>query len=189
MIESGIRTQPADASRAVTDEYIKAENLHYKIMRAAQHAQQSLYEMCAGFKEMRNSKLYKELGYSDFEDYCENEVGVTRRQVYIYIYISIVAYATERPDGRLNLYKFPKAKFMPEGEDSRQRTGSQVNYGTARLKGTYSPLLSSHDDCFKKYGVDPVKDKAVIEEWFSTPEPTLEETPEEDNTDDAEVGE
>lgn len=100
-----------------------------------------------------------------------------------------VAYATERPDGRLNLYKFPKAKFKPEGEDSQQRQGSQVNYGTAQLKGTYSPLLSSHDDCFKKYGVDPVKDKAIIDEWFSTPEPTLDDTPEEDNTDDTENGE
>lgn len=56
-------------------------------MRAAQHAQQSLYEMCAGFKEMRDSKLYKELGYSDFGDYCEKEVGITRQQVYRYIAI------------------------------------------------------------------------------------------------------
>lgn len=40
-----------------------------------------------GFKEMRDNKLYKELGYSDFGDYCENEVGVTRQQVYRYIAI------------------------------------------------------------------------------------------------------
>lgn len=41
-----------------------------------------------GFKEMRDSKLYKELGYSNFEDYCEKEVGFTRRQVYRYISIA-----------------------------------------------------------------------------------------------------
>ena len=87
MIISGIRTPPADVNRVVTEEYIKAENLHYKIMRAAQYAQESLYEMCMGFKEMRDSKLYKELGYSSFEDYCEKEVGVSRRQVYRYISI------------------------------------------------------------------------------------------------------
>ena len=47
------------------------------------------------------------------------------------------AYATERPDGLLNLYKFPKVKWMPQGEDSQQRTGSKVSYGTAQLKGSY----------------------------------------------------
>ncbi|HCF83134.1 MAG TPA: phage tail protein, partial [Ruminococcaceae bacterium] len=68
------------------------------------------------------------------------------------------AYYTKRPDGKINLYKFPKTKFMPEGEDSKQQEGSNVSYGTANLKGTYSPLLSSKADCYKRYGVDPVKD-------------------------------
>lgn len=40
-----------------------------------------------GFKEMRDSKLYKELGYSDFGDYCELETGFKRSQVYNYISI------------------------------------------------------------------------------------------------------
>ena len=73
------------------------------------------------------------------------------------------AYYTKRPDGKINLYKFPKTKFMPEGEDSKQQEGSNVSYGTANLKGTYSPLLSSKADCYKRYGVDPVKDA----EWFT----------------------
>lgn len=41
-----------------------------------------------GFKEMRDNKLYKELGYSDFGDYCENETGMKRRQVYRYIEVA-----------------------------------------------------------------------------------------------------
>ena len=36
---------------------------------------------------MRDGKLYKELGYANFEDYCENEVGMKRRNVYNYISI------------------------------------------------------------------------------------------------------
>ena len=79
---------PADGSKPVTDEYIKALNLNKKILVSAQLAQQSLYEMCTAFKEMRDSKLYKELGYSDFGDYCEQEVGMTRRQVYKYVAIA-----------------------------------------------------------------------------------------------------
>ena len=68
--------------------YTKAQELDRRIKTSAQLAQQSLYEMCKGFKEMRDSKLYKELGYSTFEDYCEKETGFTR--VNVYRYISIV---------------------------------------------------------------------------------------------------
>ncbi len=88
MIKPGTRMPPADTSRAVTDEYIKAVNLNRKIITAAQLAQQSLYEMCTGFKEMRDSKLYKELGYSDFGDYCEKETQINRQNVYKYIAVA-----------------------------------------------------------------------------------------------------
>lgn len=77
------------------------------------------------------------------------------------------AYMTKRPDGKFNLYKFPKTKFIPEGEDARQQEGSNVSYATANLKGTYSPLLSTGDDCYKRYGVDPAVDSELIEKWFT----------------------
>lgn len=69
-------------------EYTKAVDLDRKIKVSAQLAQQSLYDMCMGFKEMRDSKLYKELGYSDFGEYCENNVGFQRRQVERMIHIA-----------------------------------------------------------------------------------------------------
>ena len=78
-----------------------------------------------------------------------------------------VAYYTKRTDGKINLYKFPKTKFMPEGEDSKQQEGTNISYGTANLKGTYSPLISSGEDCYKRYGVDPVEDSELIEKWFT----------------------
>lgn len=82
MTVSEVHTLPTD-----TDDYVKAVNLNYHIKAAAQVAQQSLYEMCKGFKEMRDSKLYKELGYSDFEEYCEKETQMSRQSVYKYISI------------------------------------------------------------------------------------------------------
>lgn len=72
----------------VSNDYIKAKDLDRKIKTSAQLAQQSLYDMCMGFKEMRDSKLYKELGYSDFGDYCEQETGIKRRQAYGYISVA-----------------------------------------------------------------------------------------------------
>lgn len=69
-------------------EYIKAAELDRRIKTSAQLAQQSLYDMCMGFKEMRDSRLYKELGYSDFGDYCEKETGFSRMNVYNYIRVA-----------------------------------------------------------------------------------------------------
>lgn len=71
----------------LTAEYAKAADLDRKIKVSAQLAQQSLYDMCMGLKEMRDSKLYKELGYSEFNDYCTAELGATDRTTYKYISI------------------------------------------------------------------------------------------------------
>lgn len=68
-------------------EYKTAVKLNQKIIFAAQMAQKNLYDMCMMLKEMRDNKLYKELGYQNFEDYCENEVGFGRMQAHKYIAI------------------------------------------------------------------------------------------------------
>lgn len=69
-------------------EYIRAAELDRRIKTSAQLAQQSLYDMCMGFKEMRDSRLYKQLGYSDFGEYCEQETGFKRTNVYNYISVA-----------------------------------------------------------------------------------------------------
>lgn len=69
----------------ITDQYKKAAELNQRIIFTAQMAQKNLYDMCVLLKEMRDDKLYKELGYNNFEDYCENEVGMNRRNAYRYI--------------------------------------------------------------------------------------------------------
>lgn len=66
----------------VSDNYDKAVRLTRHIAANAHAMQESLYEVCKGLKEMRDGKLYKELGYQNFEDYTENEVGITRRQAH-----------------------------------------------------------------------------------------------------------
>lgn len=72
----------------ITTDYIKAKDLDRKIKTSAHLAQQSLYDMCMGFKEMRDSKLYKELGFAEFGDYCKTELGITDRTAYNYISIA-----------------------------------------------------------------------------------------------------
>lgn len=66
----------------------QAMELHQKIMISAQLATQNIWDMCTALKEMRDGKLYKELGYSNFEDYCQEEFGFTRVNAYKYISIA-----------------------------------------------------------------------------------------------------
>ena len=69
-------------------EYTRAVRLHRCICANAQAAQESLYEMCKALKEMRDSRLYKELGYSELNDYCKSELGMSDRTAYKYISIA-----------------------------------------------------------------------------------------------------
>ena len=72
----------------LSENYTKAVALHRKICANAQSAQESLFEVCRGLKEMRDGKLYKELGYQNFEDYCETEVGIKRHQAQKYLAVA-----------------------------------------------------------------------------------------------------
>lgn len=71
----------------VSEQHRQAIELHQKILVSANLAQQNIWDMCNGLKTMRDNKLYKELGYQNFEDYCENEVGMKRSNAYNYISI------------------------------------------------------------------------------------------------------
>ena len=72
----------------VSEQRKKAVELNQKIIVSAELAQKNLWDMCVSLKTMRDDKLYKELGYENFEGYCENEVGIKRRQAYSYISIA-----------------------------------------------------------------------------------------------------
>ena len=86
--EAADMIEETNSSVIVSGDYTRAVVLTRSIIANAQAAQQSLYEVCKGLKEMRDGKLYKELGYANFEDYTENEVGIKRRQAHNYIMIA-----------------------------------------------------------------------------------------------------
>ena len=75
-------------TQAIDTREAQAAKLHQKIVISAQLATQNIWEMCSALKEMRDSGLYKALGYSNFEGYCENEVDMSRRQAYRFISIA-----------------------------------------------------------------------------------------------------
>lgn len=101
----------------ISENYTKAVALHRRICANAQSAQESLYEMCKALKEMHDGKLYKELGYSEFGDYTQNELGISDRQVYKYI--SITENLPENlvnPGSRIGMSKLYLLSTLSEGE-------------------------------------------------------------------------
>ncbi len=72
----------------VSTDYTRAVTLTRSIIANAEAAQQSLYEVCKGLKEMRDGKLYKELGYQSFAEYCESETGIKISQAKKYVAIA-----------------------------------------------------------------------------------------------------
>lgn len=71
----------------ISDNYTRAYSLDKKIKANAQILQDTIFELGKSLLEMRDGKLYKELGYQNFAEYCENEVGIKRSQAYNYITI------------------------------------------------------------------------------------------------------
>ncbi|MEE0569814.1 MAG: hypothetical protein ACLTMM_08685 [Lachnospiraceae bacterium] len=71
----------------ISQQHQEAVETHQRIITSANLAQQNLWDMCTSLKQMRDDKLYKELGYQSFEAYCETEVGIKRRNAYNYISI------------------------------------------------------------------------------------------------------
>lgn len=78
---------PEQEVSVLSADYTKAEKLNQHIKTHAELMQENLYEVCKGLKEMRDGKLYKELGYQNFADYCKKEVGFGRQHAYKYIAI------------------------------------------------------------------------------------------------------
>lgn len=66
----------------------KAEMLDQRILTSCTLVQKNLLDMCKDLKEMRDDKLYKELGYSEFNDYTQEKLGMSDRNVYRYISVA-----------------------------------------------------------------------------------------------------
>ena len=72
----------------VSEDYTRAVTLDKRIKANSHAMEDSLWEICKGLKEMKDGKLYKELGYQNMADYSENEVGIGRKQSERYIKIA-----------------------------------------------------------------------------------------------------
>ena len=61
-------------------QYLSAVEIDQRIKTTAKALAENLFDLCGLFYRMSSEKLYKELGYQNFADYCEGEVGITKMQ-------------------------------------------------------------------------------------------------------------
>ena len=68
------------AEMVLSADYKTAVELDQRIKMTAKALAENLFSLCTMLYKMSSEKLYKELGYPNFAEYCENEVGIKRFQ-------------------------------------------------------------------------------------------------------------
>lgn len=140
-------------------EYTKAVTLHRRICANAQAAQESLYEMCKSLKEMRDGKLYKELGYDSFENYAETEVGMTKRNANRYVSIADMLSKNGTPvSQKLGVTKLYLLSTLSEEERTEVVQSTDIDSVSKReleskiadLKKANDRLMDKADEAEKK---------------------------------------
>ena len=143
-------------------EYTKAVKLHRCICANAQAAQESLYEMCKALKEMHEQKLYRELGYSSFEQYTEEEVGIKRMQAYKYVTIGGMenVYSSIHFE-KVGVNKLALLAKLDEQERTEITQNTDLeNTSVRELKAKIDDLKKSNDRLMGK--VAEAEDKAAM---------------------------
>lgn len=69
----------------ISEQKQQAINLHMEIVATGEVVAKAIVDFAKSLKKMRDSKLYVELGYENFEDYTEKMVGLKQRQAYNFI--------------------------------------------------------------------------------------------------------
>lgn len=148
-------TAPPDSTVIVSEDYTRAVTLTRSIIANAQAAQQSLYEVCKGLKEMRDGELFKELGYKNFEDYCNNEVEITYRQAKKYVAIASGFEGSRLPSiGTEKLYLLAKLD-----EPTRQEVTESVDVESVTVKDMKAQITALTQERDEAQAAADKKDK------------------------------
>ena len=155
----------------ITAQHVKALELHNRIMVSAQLVQTNLWDMCNGLKEMRDGKLYKELGYQNFEEYCETECGFSRQQAHKYIsIIENVKLENVNPGLHFGVRKLYLLSTLSESDQQKITAENDVESMTVKelekeikeLRQTNSDLEDEVDRVLKR--MSNTQEKAITEQ-------------------------
>ena len=151
----------------LSQEYKTAVELNQKILITAQTAQQNLYDMCVMLKQMRDDKLYKELGYQNFEDYCESEVGFGREQGRKYISI-IENVKNANSSLHFGVTKLALLATLSEPEQEQiQQTVNLEDTSVRELKAEIARLKADHKQEIKELSDENTELQGKMKELVS----------------------
>ena len=137
----------AEQGTIALTEQQRAEALHKQITGYGEVIYQSLYGMCTAIKQMRDSKLYKALGYDTFEAYTEEKLGMKSSQVYKYIAIADRLSADfVHSSGQIGVQKLYLLAMAPEEARAEIVDNTDLESTTVReLKAQIAQLAADRD--------------------------------------------
>lgn len=151
----------------LTKQHKTAIELNQKIIITAQAAQQNLYDMCVMLKQMRDDKLYKELGYQNFEDYCESEVGMNRRNAYRYIAV-IENIKNVTSMSQIGMTKLSLLASLSESQQEEiQQTVNLEDTSVRELKAEIARLKADHKQEIKELSDENTELQGKMKELVS----------------------
>lgn len=151
----------------LTKQHKTAIELNQKILITAQAAQQNLYDMCVMLKQMRDDKLYKELGYQNFEDYCESEIGMKRRNAYNYI-SAIEKVENVQSIAQIGMTKLSLLASLSESQQEQlQQTVNLEDTSVRELKAEIAKLKDAHKKELKELSDENTELQGKMKELVS----------------------
>lgn len=154
----------------------QAEALHKQITGYGEVIYQSLYGMCTAIKQMRDSKLYRAIGFDTFEGYAENKLGMKSSQVYKYIAIADrLAEDFVHSSGQIGIQKLYLLAMAPEETRTEIAQTVDLESTTVReLKAQIAALQSQNADS-EKARLDA---ETRAQQWYDTAQEMQEQVEE-----------
>ena len=175
-IKEGVSMEDHAGEEIMLTEKQQAEALHKQITGYGEVIYQSLYGMCTAIKQMRDSKLYRAIGFDTFEGYAENKLGMKSSQVYKYIAIADrLAEDFVHSSGQIGIQKLYLLAMAPE--ETRTEIAQTVD-----LESTTVRELKAQIAALQSQNADTEKARADAEEraqkWYDEAQGAKEEAKE-----------
>lgn len=137
----------------------QAQSLHEDIMIQERIASQSLTQIALDLKTMRDNHLYRQLGYTDFEEYCDKATKTGKRQAY-----NLISLVEEYKIDRLNDLSYLGStkllelkKLAPEERDELINSGEAEEMSVRELKEKIKILTDKNEQL--SFELSTVQDK------------------------------
>lgn len=137
----------------------QAQSIHEDIMIQERIASQSLTQIALDLKTMRDNHLYCQLGYADFEEYCDKATKTGKRQAY-----NLISLVEEYKIDRLNDLSYLGStkllelkKLAPEERDELINSGEAEEMSVRELKEKIKTLTDKNEQL--SFELSAVQDK------------------------------